>query len=270
MSCSSARSDAPSSRATSSTSSTSVRIAFARSRTSSVGRPGGSSSAAVSSPVTGVRSSCAMSAVTRRSASSRCLQRVRHRVHRAREVVGLVPYDPADGVPYPYVRLALGDLVRRGRRLAQPARELAADQDAERAAAEDDRDGADDQGLVEVLHDRGAAVGEAGVQRQDVAVRQRHGRPDVRHAVRRVVDVGRPAALLDLRRAAPRGSAGSSILMPTWGSSAARTPRSCAGRSGRARPAGRARCPASRPGPRCARRGSARSPPARRPARSPR
>lgn len=40
-SCSSARSDAPSSRATSSTSSTSVRIAFARSRTSSVGRPGG-------------------------------------------------------------------------------------------------------------------------------------------------------------------------------------------------------------------------------------
>ncbi|TDU78327.1 hypothetical protein EDD91_5109 [Streptomyces sp. KS 21] len=69
-SCASSR--RASSRATSSRSSVSVRSAATRSRTSSVGRPAGSSSAAVCSPVSGVRNSCATSAVNRCSASSRC------------------------------------------------------------------------------------------------------------------------------------------------------------------------------------------------------
>lgn len=118
------------------------------------------------------------------------VQRVRERVHGPCQLVGLVPYDPADGLPHPYLRVALGDLARGCRRLAQSPGQLAADQDAQRAAAEDDRDRADDQGPVEVTHDHGAAVGEPGVQRQDVAVGERHGRPDVGNPVRVLVDMG--------------------------------------------------------------------------------
>ena len=232
ISCSSARSDALSSRATSSTSSTSVRIACARSRTSSVGRPGGSSSAAVSSPVTGVRSSCAMSAVTRRSASIRSLQRVRHGVHRTGQLVGLVPDDAADGVPDPHLRIALRDLAGRGRRLAQPARQLAADQHAERAAAEDHRDRADDQRLVEIAHDRGAAVGEAGVQRQHVAVGQRHGRPHIGHPVRVLVDMRGAPVPAASPRAGSAASSGRRAWRRTWGRLLRlRSPRTAAART---------------------------------------
>ncbi len=59
-----------SSREISSRSSVSCRIVRTRSRTSSVGRPSGSSSDAACSPVSGVRSSWATSAVNRRSLSS--------------------------------------------------------------------------------------------------------------------------------------------------------------------------------------------------------
>jgi hypothetical protein len=61
-----------------------------------------------------------MSAVTRRSASIRCRSVSRHGVHRARQVVGLVPDDPAHGVPYAHVRLAARQLAGRDGRLAQP------------------------------------------------------------------------------------------------------------------------------------------------------
>lgn len=126
------------------------------------------------------------------------LQRLPHGVHGAREVVRLVPYDPADRVPHPYVRLTARDLVGGGRGLAQPARQPAPDEHAERAAAEDDRDGADHQGLVQVLEDVGAAVGEPGVQGQHIAVLGRYGGPDVRRPARPVRHIGRPAPLLDL------------------------------------------------------------------------
>lgn len=118
------------------------------------------------------------------------VQRVRQCVHRPGQLIGLVPYDAADGLPHAYLRVALCDLAGRRCRLAQPPGELAADQHTQRAAAEDDRDRADDQGPVQVAHDRGAAVGEAGVQGQDVTVGQRHRRPDVGGAVAVLVDVG--------------------------------------------------------------------------------
>lgn len=132
------------------------------------------------------------------------VQRVRERVHGPGQLVGLVPYDPADGLPYPDLRVALGDLAGRCRRLAQPPGQLAADQHAQRAAADDDRDRADDEGPVEVTHDRGAAVGEAGVQGQHIAVGQRYGRPDVGHPVLVLVDMGGAPVLPDLRAQARR------------------------------------------------------------------
>lgn len=128
------------------------------------------------------------------------LERVRHRVHRPREVVGLVAYDAADGVAHTYVGVALGDLVRRRRGLAQSARQLAADEHAERAAAEHDRDRTDDQRLVEVGHDVGVAVRETGVEREDAAVLERYGGPDVGHPARVVRHVRGPPPLRDLRQ----------------------------------------------------------------------
>ncbi|MGY3680734.1 hypothetical protein ACVWXU_004357 [Streptomyces sp. TE33382] len=132
------------------------------------------------------------------------VQRVGQRVDRPCQLIGLVADDPADGLPDPDLRVSLRDLPGRGRRLAQPAGELAADQDAQGAAAEDHRDRADDQCPVQVLHDRGAAVGEPGVQREDVTVGQRYGRPDVGHPVLVLLDMGGPPVVADLLAQARR------------------------------------------------------------------
>ena len=105
-------------------------------------------------------------------------------------------------------------------------------------AAEDDRDRADDQGLVEVLHDVRAAVGEAGVQGEHAAVlaAARPPRCRARRARRR-------------RRTWPAGPA-ATFASRSFGmarvveldpeGAAARPARTCAGRPGCARRPGRA------------------------------
>ena len=136
--------------------------------------------------MTGVRSSCAMSAVTRRSASSRCCSvsaiastaRASSSVS-SRTAPPIASRTRTSVSPSATLRAAAAAL--RSRRESWPPISTPS-----ALPPSDHRDRADDQRLVEVVHDVRTAVGEPAVQRQHVPVLERYGRPDVRRPVRPV------------------------------------------------------------------------------------
>ena len=111
------------------------------------------------------------------------LQGVGHGVDGPREIVGLVAYDAADGVPDPDVGLAPGRprlaaaAALRSRRESWPPMSTPSAQPPKTTEIEP-MTRAWSRSFMTV----GAAVGEAGVQGQHAPVAERDGGPDVGHA----------------------------------------------------------------------------------------